>query len=107
MTAQHAPWAAELSTFERYAKGWLVVLFGLPPAVVLAAFEGAGVHLPVWALALLALLPLVSATSGVVWGPANKTALDTSYAATLVSMPSHLTAENLPPTDDVPPSVAG
>jgi hypothetical protein len=85
MSAQHGSWASELSALETHAKAWLAVAFGVPPAAVLVALESAGVQLPTWALALLALLPLVSATSGVVWGPANKTALDTSYVGALNS----------------------
>lgn len=71
----HGRWAAELSTFESHAKAWLVGVFGIPPAAVLVALHGAGVHLPTWATALLALLPIVAATSGVVFGPANKAVL--------------------------------
>lgn len=74
MSAAHGRWAAELSTFETHAKAWLVALFGLPPAAVLVALEGAGVSLPTWATALLALLPVLGAASGVVFGPANKVA---------------------------------
>lgn len=90
MSAAHGSWKAELTTFETHTKAWLVALFGLPPAAVLVALESAGVTLPTWATALLALLPILGAVSGVVWGPANKTALDTSYGTTLTSEPEPL-----------------
>jgi hypothetical protein len=101
----HGPWAAELSTFEKYAKGWLVALFGIPPAAVLVALEGARVQLPTWALALLAILPVVAATAGVVSGPANKVPLTPIgppiLASTAAPLPTGVTAEQLP---DVPPA---
>lgn len=85
MGAAHGRWAAELSTFETHAKAWLVGLFGLPPAAVLVALEGAGVSLPTWATALLALLPVLAAALGVVVGPANK--VTTDLLAAVVALP--------------------
>lgn len=71
MTGQRGGPIGALSVLETHAKAFLVGLFGIPPAAVLVALEGAGVTLPTWATALLALLPIIAAVTGVVIGPAN------------------------------------
>jgi hypothetical protein len=71
VTGQHNGPIGELSVLETHAKAFLVGVFGIPPAAVLVALEGAGVTLPTWATALLALLPIIAAGAGVVVGPAN------------------------------------
>lgn len=72
MTGQYGGPIGALSVVETHAKAFLVGLFGIPPAAVLVALEGAGVSLPTWATALLALLPIIAAVTGVAFGPANK-----------------------------------
>jgi hypothetical protein len=95
----HGRWAAELSTFETHAKAWLAAAFGLPPAAVLVALEGAGVHLPTWATALLAVLPLVTATTGIVFGPANK--VPEAPLGVMYTVPAPAPEVPMPPLPDV------
>lgn len=95
----HGRWAAELSTFESHAKAWLAAAFGIPPAAVLVALESAGVHLPTWATALLVVLPLVSATTGIVFGPANKEPETPPAAVYAIPLPTPEVP--MPPLPDV------
>jgi len=83
VTGQHGGPIGALSVLETHAKAFLVGLFGIPPAAVLVALEGAGVTLPTWATALLALLPIVAATAGVVVGPRNRVAPPAAFGAIL------------------------
>lgn len=109
----HGSWKDELSTFEKYAKGWLAALFGLSPAAAVGVLALFGVHIPAGVVAsLLGLLGPLLGVAGVVVGPENKTALDTSYAAILTSTdstpypgPATAVAESQPPTTvETPPT---